>query len=336
MNLSEFDFTYPEDLVATHPADPRENARLYLPWSATAHTHRVGDLPRLVTGSEIFVVNNTRVLPCRLFAHRQTGGRIEIFLTNLSTGACLLSPARRLREGETLYLEKSQLPITVRRLGEAGAEVSVEPPASLREVLLSEGHVPLPPYIAREDLPEDRNWYQTRFARVEGAVAAPTAGFHFSDSVIAALKERGVVFVEVTLHVGIGTFLPVHAENVLDHDMHGEWYAVRDEDFAELGRAFKSGREVVCVGTTSLRAVESALRTGKTTGETRLFLHPGNPPEFVRSLITNFHQPRSTLFMLASSFFGVDGARRLRDLYAECFRERYRLFSYGDAMWIRR
>lgn len=347
MHLSEFDFTYPEDLVAHRPAEPRDSSRLMLPWHEQPHQWRFQDLPKLVTGNELFVFNNTRVLPCRLFAHRLTGARVEIFVLQhvprTTRWTCLVQPAAKLRDGESVELAGAGdgKRVTLWRsmtvdAGDVGRiwQVDFDMPAEdVRALLRREGHMPLPPYIHREDRAEDREWYQTVFAEVEGAVAAPTASLHFTRPLLEQLRARGCAFETVTLHVGLGTFLPIKTERVEEHRMHGEDYEMTEITARHLERAASNGREVICVGTTAMRAVESALESGVLRGETRAYFHPEAPPRFVRSLITNFHQPRSTLFLLICSLLGREKAL---SMYQDAFQQRYRLFSYGDGMWIRR
>ena len=340
MQLENFKFDYPEDLVAFEAVEPRDRARLLLSWDrGHRHKYNFSHLPELVRGDEIFVFNDTRVIPCRLFARRKTGARVEIFLLNPledqgSLGwKCLVKPGRKVHEGEELTLEDDpSIGIRIFPTQNQGWEMHWGcPPHQVLKLLERIGHIPLPPYIRRPDREDDSVRYQTVFAHSPGASAAPTAGLHFTHELIRQLAQKGCEIHFVTLHVGLGTFSPVKESHIQNHKMHPEYYSMGDETLQTLDGHFRAGREVVCVGTTSLRAVETAMKFGP-EGYSKAFFHPENPPQFVRSLITNFHQPQSTLFMLVCSLLGTEV---MQSLYREAFQEKYRLFSYGDGMWLR-
>lgn len=301
--------------------------------------HRtVRELPELVRPA-LWVVNDTRVLAARLFARKSSGGRVEIFLLERTSGErwrALGRASKGLREGEVLTFEGTSARVTVASArGEDGTvEVEIEGPSE--RVLDELGHVPLPPYIRRPDEPEDRVRYQTVFAARPGAVAAPTAGLHFSERLIAALEARGHRFARVTLHVGAGTFRPVKTATLDEHAMHVERYAISSDAARAIERARADGLPVIAVGTTVVRTLESAARGGGLVrageGSTQLFIRPPYAFRVVDALLTNFHQPRSTLLALVMALAGVEPVRRA---YAEAVAARYRFFSYGDAMLIR-
>ncbi len=306
--------------------------------------HRaVRELPELLRPA-LWVVNDTRVLAARLFARRASGGRVEIFLLERSGAPdrwrALGRASKPLREGDVLAIEGSPARVVIAsaaRAEDGTIEVACEDAAGGIEALLeAAGHVPLPPYIRRPDELADRARYQTVFAANPGAVAAPTAGLHFTDALIGELEARGHRFARVTLHVGAGTFRPVKSERLEDHPMHSERYVISDEAEAAIDRARQDGLPLVAVGTTVVRTLESAAagegRVKAGSGSTRLFIRPGYEFRVIDGLLTNFHQPRSTLLALVMALAGVDA---IRDAYAEAVAARYRFFSYGDAMLIR-
>ena len=306
--------------------------------------HRaVRELPELLRPA-LWVVNDTRVLAARLFARRASGGRVEIFLLERSGAPdrwrALGRASKPLREGDVLAIEGSPARVVIAsaaRAEDGTIEVACEDAAGGIEALLeAAGHVPLPPYIRRPDELADRARYQTVFAANPGAVAAPTAGLHFTDALIGELEARGHRFARVTLHVGAGTFRPVKSERLEDHAMHSERYVISDEAEAAIDRARQDGLPLVAVGTTVVRTLESAAagegRVKAGSGSTRLFIRPGYEFRVIDGLLTNFHQPRSTLLALVMALAGVDA---IRDAYAEAVAARYRFFSYGDAMLIR-
>jgi S-adenosylmethionine:tRNA ribosyltransferase-isomerase len=341
VRTDEFDFDLPSDLIAQVPAPRGASRLLLLDRSAEGVDHRqVADLPGLLEPGDLLLMNDTRVIPARVFAHRRTGRRFEVLLLReLDGGAweCLLRPGARARVGERLVLGDDGEVILAERRDEGRWAVRFDPRLEL-ERLDQIGEMPLPPYINRPGgaTAEDRETYQTVYASKPGAVAAPTAGLHLTRELLDEIGRRGVEPVFVTLHVGLGTFRPVTAERVADHRMHSEWYRFSDETADAVNRAIASGRRVVCVGTTSVRSLEGALTAGKGRvepgeGWTDIFITPGYRFQGVGALLTNFHLPRSTLLMLVSAFAGRD---RVLSAYRDAIDSRYRFFSYGDAMLI--
>ncbi len=357
--LSSYEYPLPPALVAQEPLPERDQSRLLVLDRRTgAVQHReFAELPDLLRPGDLLVTNRSRVFPARLIGRRAKGGRAEILLVRRradGTWDAMLRPGRRLREGTLVdvasdlkvRIEASAPPATASRVGTpgetpGGAEnvlrrVSLLPDGSSEESALERhGHPPLPPYIHREDRPSDRERYQTVYAREPGSVAAPTAGLHFTQALLARLEARGVERAEVVLHVGPGTFRPVEVEDVRDHRVDAERYLVPEETAASLARARREGRRVVAVGTTVTRVLETAmspsgeLRSGE--GETSLVIVPGHRFAAVDALVTNFHLPGSSLLLLACAFAG---RARLLAAYGEAVRERYRFYSYGDAMLI--
>ncbi len=350
MRTSDFDYDLPPELIAQEPAAERGASRLMV-------LRRSGGgresswfrcLPEYLRRGDVLVLNRSRVIPARLYGRRSGGtGRVEVLLLEpAATGGwwVMLRPGKRVRVGAEVVFEGTApgLQGWVREKngeGHARLEFGADPLAYAER----HGEMPLPPYIERAQArPEDRERYQTVFAREAGSVAAPTAGLHFTNELLGRLGDLGVEVVEVTLHVGVGTFAPVKAERVEDHVMHAERYEVGEASAATVNRALEEGRRVVAVGTTSLRVLEAVARDGggrlkPGAGRTALFLHP--PAEFrvVGGLLTNFHLPRSTLLMLVSAFASPgreEGREQVLSAYQEAVRERYRFFSYGDAMLL--
>jgi S-adenosylmethionine:tRNA ribosyltransferase-isomerase len=335
MRTELFDFHLPPELIAQHPAQPRDAARLLVVRPQALEDRRVLDLPDLLEPGDLLVLNDTRVLPSRLVGKRGES-TVEVTLHARESGGrwrAFARPARRCRPGDRLAFAPGFAAEVMSR-GEGG-EISLAfagDDAALLERLEAHGAMPLPPYIRRPrgGDPRDREDYQTLFARRAGAVAAPTAALHFTPALVAALARRAIDHTFVTLHVGAGTFLPVKAENVEDHVMHAEWYEVPERTAERIARARAGGGRVVAIGTTVLRALESAAADGALRpghGETCLFITPGYRFRLVDRLLTNFHLPRSTLFMLTAAFAGLE---RMRAAYAHAIAQRYRFYSYGD------
>jgi len=332
VDVDDFDYELPEELIAQAPLPERDASRLLvLPRGQGEIQHRsVRELPALLAPGDLLVANDARVIPARLRGHKQgTGGKVEILLVEPLGGADWLAlgqAAKPLREGQRVDVLGSLIEIAqVLEGGELVVRLPIEGEA-LWSFLDEAGEMPLPPYIRHAPGPQDRERYQTVFARERGAVAAPTAGLHFTPALIAALRERGVELAFITLHVGPGTFLPVRARRTEDHRMHRERFVVP----AQTAEAIGAARSVIAVGTTALRALEASEgRPGE--GSTDLFVTPGYRFRTVDGLFTNFHLPKSTLLMLVSALAGLD---RIRTAYAEAVRMRYRFFSYGDAMLI--
>ncbi len=337
MRTAEFDFDLPRERIAQRPAEPRDSARLLEVRPDALADRIVRDLPALLAPGDVLVFNDTRVIPARLVG-RRGAARIEATLHRAdgpSAWRAFARPARRLHVGDRVEFDGG-LEATVAARHEAG-EVTLDFPladAALLAAIERSGHVPLPPYIRRPagDEPSDRAAYQTMFARHPGAVAAPTAGLHFTPALIEALAARGVARQAVTLHVGAGTFLPVKAEEVGAHRMHAEHGVLSAEAAAAINRARAAGGRVVATGTTSLRLLESAAdeagRLRPFAGETALFITPGYRFRAVDLLLTNFHLPRSTLFMLVAAFAGLE---RMKAAYEHAKKAGYRFYSYGDA-----
>jgi len=347
MRLSDFDFDLPRELIADRPARPRDAARLlHVPAAGDIADRAIRDLPVLLRSGDLLVLNDTRVIPARLRGRRGAAA-VELTLHKAEGGArwrAFARPAKRLAAGHHVTFG-DELAARVVEKGEGG-EVVLEfdhAGAALMAALEHYGDMPLPPYIKRPKDADavtraaDRADYQTVYAARDGAVAAPTAGLHFTPELFAALAARGVAHVFVTLHVGAGTFLPVKTEDLSGHVMHAEWGEVSAKTAAAIAAARDAGGRIVAVGTTSLRVLESAAgadgRVAPWSGETRLFILPGYRIRTADMLLTNFHLPRSTLFMLVSAFAGLD---RMRAAYAHAVAGHYRFFSYGDACLLER
>ena len=330
MRVSEFDYALPEELIAQRPAGARSASRLLHLESASGRLEDLSfaDLPALVDARDAVVLNDTRVVKARLAGRKSSGGRIELFVERV-TGArealALVRSSHAPRPGTVLIVGDGARVTVLGRQGELYRVRFSEDVAALLERC---GAVPLPPYITHPPDAADAERYQTVYAERPGAVAAPTAGLHFDRDMLARLEQRGARLARVTLHVGVGTFQPVRTEEVEAHRMHSEAYEVPRATMDAV-----AGRRVLAVGTTTLRALESAALTGQLRGETRLFIYPGFQFLLVDRLLTNFHLPRSSLLMLVAAFAGLDNIRRA---YAHAIERRYRFFSYGDAMLIER
>jgi S-adenosylmethionine:tRNA ribosyltransferase-isomerase len=338
MRLDDFDYDLPDELIAQTPSAQRAASRLlYLDGPNGRYADaRFQDLPGFLAAGDLLVFNDTRVIKARLFGTRDSGGRVEFLLERICDGGHALAHGRAsnpIRAGTAVDIGDGE---TVRVVGRDGDLYRIAFLAPVLEVLERRGRLPLPPYIARTPDADDEQRYQTVYARSPGAVAAPTAGLHFDHAMLERLAAAGIARAFVTLHVGAGTFQPVRVDDVRDHRMHTEWYDVPAATVEAIGSARDVGRRVVAVGTTTLRALESASLNGPLRagfGETNLFIVPGFQFRTVDRLITNFHLPRSTLLMLVSAFAGHDAVLRA---YRHAVLERYRFFSYGDAMLIDR
>ena len=339
MRLSEFDFPFDESLIADYPVSPRDHARLLVvPRQGEPAFQHVWmkDLPNLLRSDDVVVLNDTKVIPARLHGtKRSTGGKIEALLVRpLEEKSWEVLLKGHVDVGQVLQFQDEATAEVLERNQERTV-LRIDTRGSVTELLDRIGEVPLPPYIKRPATEQDKETYQTVFARSEGAVAAPTAGLHFTDRLLSALKQKSIQLATVTLHVGPGTFRPVTVGQIEDHHMSAEWFDVSEETAKRLNAAKAEGRRVVAVGTTSVRTLESAVdEAGKIRpgpGETSLFITPGFRFAMVDALLTNFHLPRTTLLMLVSAFAGLD---QLRSAYAEAINARYRFYSYGDAMLI--
>ena len=338
MKKSDFHYHLPPELIAQAPLPERSASRLLCvpPAPEVFSDRHVRDLPELLQPGDLLVFNDTRVIPARLFGTKTTGGRIEILIERLLPGneaRAQIGASKSPKPGSRIALDAGGEAEVLGREGEF-YRLRFHIEDSLESWLLSAGRLPLPPYIQREPGADDAERYQTVFAREVGAVAAPTAGLHFDDALLQDLRARGVRFGHITLHVGAGTFQPVRVEDLREHHMHSEWLNVGPELVDQIRRTRAAGGRIVAVGTTVVRALESAMHDGELlpfAGETRIFIFPGYRIRSVDVLLTNFHLPESTLLMLVSAFAGRE---RVFAAYAHAVREKYRFFSYGDAMLL--
>jgi S-adenosylmethionine:tRNA ribosyltransferase-isomerase len=348
LRVDDFDYELPEELIAQTPLENRTESRLFVvhPRSQSWCHSRFDKLLEELTAGDVLVLNDSRVIPARLFAEKlSTGGKLELLLLERQSEdsyTALVKPAKRASVGtEITFFAEGLDPSVAERIGQA--VITKELPRGVREIKFQVegglddfiervGHMPLPPYIHEKLIDKER--YQTVYSRRSGSVAAPTAGLHFSETLLQKIREAGIEIHFVTLHVGLGTFRPVQVEDVEEHDMHSEWYEVPLETATAINRAKNDGRRVIAVGTTALRTLESATTAGQLQagyGETDIFIYPGYAFRMADGLITNFHLPKSTLFMLVCAWMGTDFAKRV---YREAIEQRYRFFSFGDAMFI--
>ncbi len=340
MERRDFHYELPPELIAQEPLPGRSDSRLLVLEAGAGGPRdaRFRDLPGLLRPGDLLVLNDTRVLPARLAGHKDTGGAVEVLAERLLSAHTLLAHVRASkapRPGARLRLEGG-LELVVRGRRDDLFELESPGGTPVAELLERHGHMPLPPYIRRPDTAADRERYQTVYARRPGAVAAPTAGLHFDDALLGRIREAGVETGHITLHVGAGTFQPVRAERLEDHVMHAEWLEVAPALVERVARARERGGRVVAVGTTVVRALESAARDGALApfqGDSALFIYPGYRYRVVDALVTNFHLPESTLLMLVCAFAGRE---RVLAAYRHAVAARYRFFSYGDAMFLTR
>ncbi len=339
--LSDFDFVLPPELVAQHPAPERSASRLLDGRSSTLVDRTFRELPGLLTAGDLLVFNDTQVVKARLFGEKPSGGKLELLVERVLAGPEVVAHMKVSKKppvGTVLNMAGGFTATLLGRWPEddgplfrlSFAGMTGETP---HQLMAAHGHVPLPPYITHADSAEDAQRYQTVFARAPGAVAAPTAALHFDETVLAALDARGVERASVTLHVGAGTFQPVKTEDLDAHRMHSEWYAIPPGTLAAIERTRQRGGRILAVGTTTVRTLESWARTGRTEGETSIFIRPGHRFQVVDLLLTNFHLPKSTLMMLVSAFAGYE---HIMGLYRHAIAQGYRFFSYGDAMLLAR
>ena len=340
MHLSDFHYDLPEHLIAQAPLAERTHSRL-LQLSADGHIsdRLFRDIVDYIQPDDLLVMNNTRVIPARLFGQKDTGGKVEVMVERILNELSLLAHVRASKSpklGSRIHIADGVVFEMLGREGDLFHLALVDNSDSLLEVLEAHGHMPLPPYITREDAEEDRERYQTVFAERPGAVAAPTAGLHFDEEILQLLKEKGVEQAFVTLHVGAGTFQPVRVENIQEHVMHPEYVEVDQQVCDQVAACHERGGRVIAVGTTTVRSLESAAQDGDLKpffGDTRLFITPGYRFHVVDVLLTNFHLPESTLLMLVSAFAGYEPVMRA---YRHAVEREYRFFSYGDAMLLER
>lgn len=345
MQRTDFHFDLPAELIAKYPATQRSGSRLLCLEGVTgAVQHRQFiDLPDLLKPGDLLVFNDTRVIPARLFGQKTSGGRVEILLERILDDTTALVQLRASKTPKTgahiVLLEKSGdrpsgLSVTVVGRRDNLFELEFPRDTGVLKVLDTLGHVPLPPYIDRQDDETDLARYQTVYARQPGAVAAPTAGLHFDQALLDRLASQGVESGFVTLHVGSGTFQPIRVDDIREHAMHAEWIEVSPQLVAQVEQTRRRGGRVIAVGTTSVRCLETASQTGELlpyTGDTSIFIYPGYRFACIDVLLTNFHLPESTLLMLVSAFAGQE---HVLQAYRDAVEHRYRFFSYGDAMWI--
>jgi S-adenosylmethionine:tRNA ribosyltransferase-isomerase len=335
LQLSQFDYVLPPELIAQSPAPERTGSRLLnLDADGALHDYQFTDLPQLLKPNDLLVFNDTRVIKARLRGQKESGGKIEILIERIirDNGALAhIKASKSPKAGSSLIIEED---LSLRVLGRQGELFELEFPGRVLDYLERYGSTPLPPYIEHAAGKEDEARYQTVYARHPGAVAAPTAGLHFDQALLAQLAKQGIRQTFVTLHVGAGTFQPVRVQDLSRHIMHSEHYTVSEESLALVRATHDSGGRVIAVGTTSVRALESAVQVGgngRIEDDTRLFITPGYTFSCIDALITNFHLPQSTLLMLVSALAGMEPIRRA---YAHAVAARYRFFSYGDAMFI--
>ena len=340
MDISDFDFTLPDRLIAQHPPEVRGSSRLLVALPDMPLQDRVfGDLPDYIEAGDVLVFNNTKVMKARLFGQKESGGKIEALIERVldnHTALAHIRSSKSPKPGTKLIFKGDICAVMVERADELFC-LRFEGGQTVYELLEQNGHLPLPPYIERAAGADDDTRYQTVYAKHQGAVAAPTAGLHFTDELLGRLKAKGVETAEVTLHVGAGTFQPVRVDKIEEHKMHSEWFDVPPETVAAIEAAHACGNKVWAVGTTSMRALESAAReTGRLKagqGDTDIFITPGYRFRVIDRLITNFHLPKSTLLMLVSAFSGME---HIRAVYRHAVEHEYRFFSYGDAMVLGR
>lgn len=334
MQLSDFDFNLPEPLIAQNPPEKRTDSRLLVPQTPIIDTffRNIGDF---VKADDLLVMNNTKVIPARLFGHKQSGGKVEIMIERLlgENQALAMIRANSAPQLDSCIILKNEVQVTIQKKDKGFYTLKFSTD-SLLDLLDKVGHIPLPPYIKRADNEQDLGRYQTVFAQRDGAVAAPTAGLHFDEALLDSLKNKGVNSAFVTLHVGAGTFQPVKVEDVKTHKMHSEMFEISQDTVDKINQTKALGRRIIAVGTTSVRVLESCTQGGKLTsqvGETDIFIYPGFKFQIVDKLITNFHLPKSSLLMLVSAFIGH---KRMMEIYQHAIEQKYRFFSYGDAMLL--
>lgn len=340
MKTSDFDYELPEELIAQHPAAQRDHSRLLVMDKYTgAVEHRVfRDIVNYLHAGDVLVLNNTKVIPARIFGVKEGGtAKIEVLLLKRdddlpNTWEVLVHPGKRAKVGTVIDFGEGRLKGEVIANTSAGRKVTFHFDGIFEEILEELGTMPLPPYI-HEQL-EDQNRYQTVYAKVDGSAAAPTAGLHFTTELLETLRQNGIEIEEVLLHVGLGTFKPVSEEDIEDHEMHSEYYEISQETADRINKAKDEGRRIISVGTTSTRALESAAKDGRLqagSGWTNIFIYPGYKWQIIDGLITNFHLPKSTLMMLVSA---LSTREHILAAYREAVAQRYRFFSFGDAMFI--
>ena len=340
--LSDYDYKLPPEFIAQHPLEPRDHCKLML---LNRHTGKVmhtrfDDIINYLRSGDLMVINETHVFPARLLGQKPSGGKLELLLLeqkNENHWKALVKPARRFKPGQMATFGEGAIQAKVIETGTGGERLVEMTPGgeALFQQLDKIGHVPLPPYIRRADNPNDRQYYQTVYAKNRGSVAAPTAGLHFTAELLEQIKSRGIPIVPVTLHIGLDTFRPVSAGNIRDHRMHTEYYAIPAASADRMNRVREQGGRIIAVGTTSVRTLETAAdeqgRIKSGSGWSQLFIYPGYHYKAVDAIITNFHLPKSSLLMMIAAFASLP---RIKAAYREALAHKYRFFSYGDAMML--
>lgn len=341
MKVTDFDYELPEALIAQFPVEPRDTSRLLIlnkVTGAVEHKAHFYELVEELNEGDVLVFNNTKVIPARLYGHREgSGGKVEVLLLTPcgeNRWECLVKPGKKCPVGQVIVFDERLKATVLDKTDFGGRIVEFTVDGIFDDIIQEIGEMPLPPYI-HEKL-EDKERYQTVYAKEKGSAAAPTAGLHFTPELLEKIKAKGVELEFVTLHVGLGTFRPVSVESIEDHDMHSEFYSVSPETAARINDAKAKGRRIIAVGTTSVRTLESASTDDGvlqgTSGWTQIFIYPGYTFKMIDALVTNFHLPQSTLLMLISA---LAGREHCLSAYEEAVREKYRFFSFGDAMFIR-
>jgi len=349
-SIEDYDYKLPEDLIAQEPVAERDHSRLLTldRQSGKLSHHVFKELDAFLNPSDVLVINDTRVVPGRLLGKKETGGRVEVLIINYAKGMqspsrskqfdCLIKASKPTRVGTQLFFSENVQATVLDRIDESIHRLSFRFSGAFANILERIGETPLPPYIKRDDRQssdKDRSAYQTVYASQTGAIAAPTAGFHFTDDLMTRLKRKGIRIATVTLHVGYGTFLPVRVTDIREHRMHSEWYDIPKQTATLVNAAKKDGRRVVAVGTTAVRTLEYTANADgiiqPAMGDCDLYIYPGYQFRVVDAMITNFHLPKSTLLMLVSAFAGREN---ILTAYQTAIQERYRFYSYGDGMLI--
>ncbi len=344
--LSDFDYKLPPELIAQTPAKERDQSKLLVLNKDTGHVEHTGfsSLPNFLTLDDVLVINNAKVIPARLYGQKKTGGKVEILLlrkigANTRIWEALITDARKFKPKDKIYFKDESLEAEIKEKGPEGKVILSFNTPDFEKVLARIGRMPLPPYIKRLAEEEDKDRYQTIYAQKEGAVAAPTAGLHFTPALLEEIKAKGIKIIPLTLYVGMGTFSPVRDEDITKHKMETEFYEILEDSAREINQAIKERKNIVSVGTTAVRALESAAekidggwQLAAGSKSTDIFIYPGYEFKIVKKLITNFHLPKSTLLMLVSTFAGSE---TIKMAYQAAITEKYRFFSYGDAMFVK-
>lgn len=351
--INDYDFYLPESLIAQNPSEKRDESRLFHVSGADQEFRHLEfqDISTLVSKNDLFVINNTKVVPARLFGRKESGGKVEILILDYLEGLesfekngmfecyCLVRASRRPKINSRLLITES-LSAEVKEIDDKKVKLLFTSEKDVLKEIDTAGELPLPPYIKRQDrknLDSDKSRYQTVYAKNEGAAAAPTAGLHFTEELIQKIRDKGADFAEITLYVGYGTFSPVECNDIREHNIHREKYFIDKENASKINEAVKSGKRIIAVGTTSVRTLEYACSENGFVdpgeGLCDLYIYPGYRFKIVDSIITNFHLPKSTLLMLVSAFAGFD---LIKKAYKEAVEKKYRFFSYGDAMFLER